>query len=636
MCGLVGIFDSRGRGEIDRGLLRRMNDSISHRGPDGDGEHIGPGIGLGHRRLAIIDLGGGHQPMYNEDGKIGVVFNGEIYNFKPLVKELEAAGHVFRSHCDTEVIVHAWEEWGPDCVTRFRGMFAFALWDEGRETLFLARDHLGKKPLYWSALPDGRVLFGSELKALMVCPDLPRDIDPQAVEEFFAYGYVPDPRSIFASVHKLPGAHRMVWRRGEAPKIDAYWDVKFTASAAMDLDEAAGLLTERLREATDLRMMSDVPLGAFLSGGVDSSVVVALMAGLSADPVKTFSIGFDNAAFDESDYAARHARRYGTDHHNRKVDPDDFDLIRRLGAIYDEPFGDSSAMPTFRVCQLARETVTVALSGDGGDEVFGGYRRYAMHMHAERLRGSLPLALRRPVFGTLGALYPKADWAPRWLRAKTTFQELATDGMRAYFGVVSPLGAAVRNRLFTDGFRRQLQGYGAEEVLLHHMDKADTDDMLAKIQYADIKTWLSGGILVKVDRASMANSLEVRAPLLDFPLVEWGLNLAPGLKVAGNEGKAVLKKAAEPLVDSDLLYRPKRGFSMPLAAWFRGPLRGRLEQLAVSRPLAECGVISMPSVRALIDEHASGRSDHAPALWLLMMFDSFLANAMGIEAAVAA
>jgi len=628
MCGLVGIFDSRGRREIDGSLLRRMNDRISHRGPDGDGRHLGPGIGLGHRRLAIIDLGGGHQPMYNEDGQVAVVFNGEIYNYKDLVQELEASGHVFRSHCDTEVIVHAWEEWGPECVARFRGMFAFALWDEGRETLFLARDHLGKKPLYWSVLSDGRVLFGSELKALMVVPELPRDLDIQAVEEFFAYGYVPDPRSIFSSVRKLPAAHCLVWRRGEAaPRVEAYWDVRFEPSGPIGMEAAAAELTARLREATELRMMSDVPLGAFLSGGVDSSAIVALMAGLTADPVKTFSIGFDHAAFDESDYAARHARRYGTDHHTRKVDPDDFDLVRRLGAIYDEPFGDSSAMPTFRVCQLARERVTVALSGDGGDEVFGGYRRYAMHIRAERLRASLPLALRRTVFGTLGALYPKADWAPRWMRAKTTFQELATDGARAYFGVVSALSPEIRRRLFTDAFRRDLQGYGAEEVLLHHMNKADTDDMLAKIQYADLKTWLSGGILVKVDRASMANSLEVRAPLLDYPLVEWGVNLSAGLKIAGQEGKAVLKRAAEPLVDGDLLYRPKRGFSMPLAAWFRGPLKGRLENLAASRHLADSGLFSMRAISALADEHVSGKSDHSTALWLLMMFDAFLDNA---------
>lgn len=623
MCGLVGLFDAIGRREIDHALLIRMNDTLIHRGPDGGGEHIGPGIGLGHRRLAIIDIAGGHQPMYNEDGDVSVVFNGEIYNFQSLARELEALGHRFRSHCDTEVIVHAWEQWGADAVKRFRGMFAFALWDEGRETLVLARDHLGKKPLYWAELKDGLVVFGSELKAVMTYPPVPRALDPLAIEDFFAYGYIPDPRTIYKAVHKLPPAHQMIWRRGQRPKVEAYWDLRFDGPVLDDIDAAAGDLITRFRHATRARMISDVPLGAFLSGGVDSSGVVALMSGLSTAPVKTFSIAFDDNSHDESEYAARIAQRYATDHHSRRVNPDDISLIDRLATIYDEPFGDSSAMPTFRVSELARTRVTVALSGDGGDEVFAGYRRYTMQQRLERVRGIVPPAA-RGLFRLLGQVYPKADWAPRWLRARTTFQELGLDGAMAHFQMVSALADDQRHRLFSPAFHRELQGYHASDVVLRHMAAADTDDSLLRIQYADLKTWLPGGILVKVDRASMANSLEVRSPLLDVDLVQWAAGLTPSTKIRNSIGKYVLKRALAPYVDDDILYRPKRGFSMPLARWFRGPLAGRIEALATSQRLAESGVFDMAEVRRMVDAHKSGRADHSVGLWLVLTFNAFL------------
>jgi len=630
MCGLAGIFDTRGLREIDRDSLRRMTDSLAHRGPDGRGEHVGPGIGLGHRRLAIIDVGGGHQPLYNEDGRVVVVFNGEIYNFHELVVELEAAGHVFRTHSDTEVIVHAWEEWGETAVERFRGMFAFALWDETAQTLFIARDHMGKKPLYYGVLSDGTLIFGSELKSLLVHPALPRDLDPLAIEDYFAYGYIPEPRSIYRAVRKLPPAHRLLWRRGEAaPRIEAFWDLSFHGPRVTDLEEAKFELISRLTEATRLRLVSEVPLGAFLSGGVDSSAIVALMAGLTHEPVKTFSITFNDPQYDESTYARRMAARYHTDHHEREVRPDDFQLLDRLASIYDEPFGDSSAMPTYRVCALARERVTVALSGDGGDELFAGYRRTALHARTERVRRSLPAALRRPLFGFLGRVYPKADWAPRVLRAKTTFQELALDTCDGYFQAVSVVNDGLRTRLFSPAFRRDLQGYNAAEVLRGHMKRADTDDAVLQAQYLDLKTWLPGGILVKVDRASMANSLEVRAPLLDHGLADWSAGLAPELKLSGGEGKLVLKRAVEPYVDHDLLYRPKRGFSMPLARWFRGALLPRLRAMAEGPVLAETGLFDMGTVRQLVRQHASGQWDHSAALWLLLMFEAFLSHASG-------
>src|SRR5271167_1160106 len=491
MCGIAGIFDYRGRAEIDRTLLRRMTDILGHRGPDGDGYHIEPGIGLGHRRLAIVDLATGDQPLFNEDRAVCVVYNGEIYNFQPLMTELSALGHVFRTRCDTEVIVHAWEEWGEACLDRFNGMFAFALLDEQRQTLFLARDRLGEKPLYYSFLPDGRLLFASELKSLVCCPQLDRRLDPQAVEEFFAFGYIPDPRSIYCSVRKLAPAHCLLVRRGEEPpQPRAYWQLRFVDGSSTRKEEAEEELISRLHQSVRMRMIADVPLGAFLSGGVDSSAVVAMMAGLQAGPVSTFSISFGTKGFDESPYAAVIARRYDTDHHTRSVDPDSFDLLDRLATIYDEPFGDSSALPTLRVCAVARENVTVALSGDGGDEIFAGYRRYRWHCIEERVRRALPSALRRPVFGLLGALYPKFDWAPRPLRAKAILGELAHEAIEAYFSSVSVCSDELRRRVFSPRLSRELQSYNAVEVLRSHMRRCNSEDPLSQVQYADIKTFL--------------------------------------------------------------------------------------------------------------------------------------------------
>ena len=625
MCGLAGLFDSRAGSPIDPALLSRMTDSLAHRGPDGSGLHIGAGIGLGHRRLSIIDLAGGSQPMANETGRVIVVFNGEIYNFRELAAELTEAGHRFQSHSDTEVIVHGWEEWGPDCVRRFDGMFAIAPWDEDRQTLFLARDHLGKKPLYWTVREDGLMAFASELKGLYCCPGVSQAIDPQAVEDFFAYGYVPDPRSIFADIGKLPPAHSLVWRRGDAaPTLERYWDVDLAAPSVGEAANRAADLRSRLLEATRARLVADVPLGAFLSGGLDSSAIVALMAQCLDQPVNTFSIGFDDPAFDESPYAQRVAERYRTDHHLRIADPDDVALVDRLAGIYDEPFGDSSAIPTYLLCRAARERVTVALSGDGGDEVFAGYRRQAMHLRTEAVRGRLAESLRRPLFGALAAVYPKADWAPRWLRAKTTFQELASDSAEAYFRAVSALSDETRDRLFSSAFKRRLGGYRAQDLLRAHMEQVRGEDPLRQIQYADLKTWLPGGILVKVDRASMANSLEVRSPLLDHRLVAYGLALPSEDKVRNGRGKMILKEAMREDIDIDLIERRKQGFSVPLARWFRGPLRATIERLATSERLADSGIFAMEEVQRMVSRHLAGLSDFATPLWLLLMFDAFL------------
>src|SRR6185295_17305130 len=536
MCGISGILDLNGKREVPRELLARMNEAQHHRGPDAGGLHLEPGLGLAHRRLSIIDLATGQQPLFNEDGSVMVVFNGEIYNYQALIPELAQLGHVFRTKSDTEVIVHAWEAWGEACVERFRGMFAFALWDRNRATLFLARDRLGVKPLYYALLPDGQLLFGSELKSIAAHPDFRRELDPLAIEDYFALGYAAEPRTIYKGARKLPPAHTLTLRRGKRlAEPREYWDVRFTLDNRIGEEDAQAELVERLQESVRLRMISEVPLGAFLSGGVDSSAVVAMMAGVSEQPVNTCSISFSDPQFDESRYAREVAERSRTRHFVDNVDSDDFGLVDELARTYDEPYADSSAIPTYRVCQLARKRVTVALSGDGGDESFGGYRRYRFHAMEERLRGMLPLAVRRPAFGLLGRVYPKADLAPQVLRAKTTFQALARSSVEAYFHSVSFLNDDTRARLYSNAFKAELGGYNAVEVFHRHAARADTEDALGLVQYLDLKTYLVGDINTKVDRASMAHSLEVREPLMDHPLVEWLATLPSSFKVKGNE-----------------------------------------------------------------------------------------------------
>src|SRR5262245_56515135 len=493
MCGITGIVDLKSRREVSRALLLRMNEAQHHRGPDAGGLHFEPGVGLGHRRLSIIDLATGQQPLFNEDGSVAVVFNGEIYNYQALIPELVRLGHVFRTKSDTEVIVHAWEAWGEACVERFRGMFAFALWDRNRETLFLARDRLGVKPLHYAVLPNGDFIFGSELKSLAAHTGFGRQLDPLAIEDYFAFGYVPEPRTIYKMARKLAPGHTLTLRRGQpVPEPREYWDVRFTLDSPISEADAQAELIERLRESVRLRMISEVPLGAFLSGGVDSSAVVATMASVSEQPVNTCSISFSDPAFDESRYAREVAERYRTRHFVDNVDSDDFDLIDELARMYDEPYADSSAIPTYRVCQLARRHVTVALSGDGGDESFGGYRRYRFHTMEERLRSMLPLAVRRPAFGLLSRVYPKADWAPQVFRAKTTFQALARSSVEAYFHSISFVGNDLRERLYSNTFKAELGGYNALEVFHRHAARAGTEDALGLIQYLDLKTYLVG------------------------------------------------------------------------------------------------------------------------------------------------
>ena len=633
MCGIAGIFHPHEPDRpVDGPLLRAMTDSLAHRGPDDRGFYEGPGVGLGHRRLSIIDLAGGHQPLANEDGSVWVVFNGEIYNFVELMPELERLGHRFATRSDTEVIVHAWEEWGEACVDRFRGMFAFALFDRRRRILFLARDRLGIKPLFYAHLADETFLFGSELKALLVHPELGRRVDPRGIEDFFAFGYVPEPRTILYSVAKLaPGHCLTITPDGE--RLRQYWDVAFEDGRVVDESEAAHELIERLAEAVRIRMIAEVPLGAFLSGGVDSSAVVALMARASDRPVATCSISFGDPAYDEAPYARLVAEQYHTDHHEERVAADAFGLVDRLAALYDEPFADSSALPTYEVCRIARQRVTVALSGDGGDENLAGYRRYRWDRDENRLRGFLPQAIRGPLFGLLGRLYPKADWAPRLLRAKATFQSLARSPLEGYAHSVGILADDLRARLFTPGLRAALSGYRAVDAFRPYFDAAPTTDPLSRIQYLDLKSYLVGDILTKVDRASMAHSLEVRVPILDHQVVEWIARLPSSLKLKGREGKYLFKRALEPLLPRAVLYRPKQGFAVPIERWFRDELAEPVRATLLGPRLAQCGYFEPRFLARVVREHQAGLRNFTPLIWSLFMFDAFLRRVVDGEVA---
>ena len=626
MCGITGIYHLATPKPVDPARIERMCAAMAHRGPDGQGVWTAPGVGLGHLRLSIIDLVGSPQPMASSDGRAMLVFNGEIYNYRELREELRGSGAEFRTDGDSEVILAAWQRWGPACVTRLHGMFAFAIYDLGARTLFLARDRLGVKPLFYAPLSDGSVAFASELKGLLANPLLRREIDPLAIEDYMTWGYVPDHRSILAGVHKLPAGHTVLLRHGAPlPAPVQYWDVSFAERRKGRANDLEAELLHLLRQAVTSRMMADVPLGAFLSGGVDSSAVVALMAEASGSPVKTCTIGFDVAALDESGYAQQVATRFATDHRARQVSPDDFEQVDTLAAMFDEPFADASALPTWRVCQLARESVTVALSGDGADEAFAGYRRHKFQHAEDRLRGMVPQALRGPVLGGLGTAYPKADWAPRPLRAKTTLLSLAGSSEAGYSRAVAILPPELRAGLYSPEFLKLRGDYRAEQPFEAVMCSASARSGLDRAQYADLKFWLPGDILTKVDRTSMAVSLEVREPLLDHRLIEFAAALPEGLRTKRGEGKWLLKKTMQRYLPDEVLYRPKQGFVMPIAQWFRGPLAGSARAIGSSAALARTGWFDAKRLGVVADDHIAGRSDHGRLRWQLLMLDKSLA-----------
>ena len=627
MCGIAGLFHPGTPKPVEPARVRAMIDALAHRGPDGEGVWTAPGVGLGHRRLSIIDIAGSPQPM--GDGALTVTYNGEIYNFAELRAELIGQGARFRTGGDTEVLLHGWRAWGPELLGRLHGMFAFALHDADAQTLFLARDRLGVKPLHYAELADGSVAFASELKGLLAHPLVRRAADLRAVEDYLAWGYVPDDSCIVAGVRKLPAGHFLHLQRGRpVPEPCRWWQVSFADRARGSADDLSAELVEHLRTAVRSRLVSDVPLGAFLSGGVDSSAVVALMAEASSRAVKTCTIGFDERGHDERGYADLVAQRFHTDHRERVVSPDDLHLLDPLVAAFDEPFADASALATYQVSALARETVTVALSGDGADEAFAGYRRQRFHHAEERARALMPLALRRAA-GALGSVYPKADWAPRPLRAKTTLLALAADGNEAYARAVGVTTPELRATLFSADARRELAGYRAEDAWIATMRAAPAREPLDRAQYADLMRWLPGAMLTKVDRTSMAVGLEAREPLLDHRLVEFATTLPAAMRVRGGQGKWLLKRALEPFLPREVLYRPKMGFVTPVSAWFRGRLADDAAALARSKVLADTGWFDLTALARLADDHRTGRAEHGRTLWQFLMLEKSLRRLFG-------
>lgn len=580
-------------------------------------------VGLGHRRLSIIDLETGDQPMASPDGSIQVVFNGEIYNFLELKKELEARGCSFRTRSDTETIIWAYLEWGEDFVHRLNGMFAIGLWDERRGKLVLVRDRIGKKPLYY-AYEKNSIAFASELKALLKVPGMSREIESRAVDAYFSFGYVPSPMSIFKGVKKLaPAALAVITPDGF--RQTRYWDLAMTGDIGPDQEERVlEELADLFDDCVQKRMISDVPLGAFLSGGVDSSAVVAAMAGMNpGEAVRTAAIGFSEKRFNELAFARQVAERYKTDHHEFTVQPDALEVLERIVRHFDEPFADASAVPTYYVSKMARQNVTVALSGDGGDEVFAGYaKRYAMVRFEDRIRSSIPPLLQKGLLGPLSRLYPRLDNMPRPLRLKTFLANLSMSLEEAYPRDMSfYFSPELKKGLYQGDFAGALDGsdtFGPMQQALRQVSNADA---LTRAQFADIQTYLPEDILVKVDRMSMAHSLEVRAPILDHRIFEYAARLSPDYKLKGRESKYILKKMNEGRVPRDCLYRSKQGFNVPVAAWLRGEIKEMARDLLISPVSGLKDFVRPAAVHLLWERHQGGREDNSNQLWNLMMFE---------------
>ncbi len=623
MCGIAGIYHYEDQEPVDERTLWRMTGVIAHRGPDDEGFYVDAAVGLGHRRLSIIDVASGHQPMFNEDGTIAIVFNGEIYNYLELAQIAEARGHRLKTKSDTETIVYLYEDFGEACVTMLRGMFAFAIWDSHNQKLFLARDRVGKKPLYYSDY-QGRFVFGSELKAVIENESVPRVMDANALADYFSFQYIPAPKTIFRHVRKLKAGHYLVVTP-ESVTTREYWDIDFSQPEERAESEWCALLLETFHEAVDLRLVSEVPLGAFLSSGVDSSAVVAMMSRITEEPVVTASIGFAEEEYSELADARAFAEQVNAEHYERIVKPEAAGVVEKLAWHYDEPFADSSAIPAYYVSEAARRFVTVALSGDGGDENFIGYRRYVFDALENRFRDYAPEALRQPLFGALSAVYPKADWLPQPLRAKATLKNLSLDPAAAYFNSVYGAMANERNRLLTQDVRAQMGGYDPFEVFLDYYKRPRTDDPVARAQYVDIKTYLTDDILTKVDRASMAVSLEVRCPLLDHRLMALAARIPSKLKLRGREGKYIFKRAMQGFLPQEVLSRPKRGFVAPLAEWLRGELR-ELASHALFDEASHDGLLDRAVVARLWKDHQSGKRNYSRPLWAILMFRMWQKN----------
>ncbi len=608
MCGITGYIDLQHGLDNAEQLIDSMCRVIRHRGPDEQGVWVDQGVALGMRRLAIIDLAGGQQPIFNEDRSILVIFNGEIYNYRKLQKELQDCGHSFTTESDTEVIVHAYEEYGDDCVKHLRGMFTFALWDRRRQRLLAARDRFGKKPLnyYW----DGqKLIFGSEIKSLLVA-GIPREINPIALDEYLVYGYVPTPLTLFKSVWKLPAAHILIYEDGQI-STKRYWELPFTATCQDDEATAIERTRVLLQDAVQVRLMSEVPLGAFLSGGVDSSVVVGMMSSMMSQPVKTFSIGFEDDAYNELPYARKIAKYFGTDHCEFFVRPDLVSVLPQLVWAYDEPFGDASMLPTYYVSKLAREHVTVALTGDGGDEIFGGYSLYERELSINRI----PMFVRY-LLGYGSKLLPNG------MRGKRRFGTIHLDPATRRLQSVMRFPTGWRSSMFSRDYFAQIREHDPYERLLSEFRVGQQLDTIALLQYVDVHTYLTDDILVKVDKASMFNSLETRAPLLDQYLAEYVSSLPPTIRMRNGVLKYLLKKVVEDMVPAEILSRPKQGFAVPTKQWFRGELAAYARDLLDSGKARQRGIFDTQFIRNLLKAHASTKLlNHSRAIWALLCLE---------------
>lgn len=618
MCGIAGFISERKDVSIEARteLLGEMCRSIYHRGPDEEGALVSGRAALGMRRLSIIDLKTGQQPIYSEDQNLAIVFNGEIYNFRELKKDLESRGHRFSTHSDTETIIHAYEEFGKACVEKLRGMFAFAIWNFRDEELFMARDRVGKKPLFFGFAKDGSFVFGSELKAVLAYGTVDKTVDPGALDAYITFGYVPEEFCIFRNVNKLAPGHHLTYSDGQM-KIERYWDFKYDPPSDIRSEaDYIEILRDKIREAVKVRLVSDVPLGAFLSGGIDSSTIVAMMSALTDRPVKTFSIGFEDDSFDELKFARVAAKHFGTEHHEFVVTPDLVETIDELVWHFDEPFADSSAIPTFMVSKMAREFVTVVLSGDGGDELFAGYSRYAIEQRRSKW-GRLPKPFRAAVLGSLG------KGLPRGAPGKNFLFNVSLDPLDRYIDNVSVFNSLRKRSLYTHGFREKLNGKFAlaEHEYRNIGMAASTGNPVDRLLYLDSKTYLPSDILVKVDRMSMANSLEVRAPLLDHKLIEYVVNMPLEFKMKGLETKYILKKAMEGIVPNSILYRKKQGFGVPIKNWINVELRDRILDELTSLDAVRRGYFEKNYIVSILDEHARRRRDNSHLIWLLWMLE---------------
>src|SRR5262245_11790396 len=620
MCGIVGIVERDPGKPVEAGDLARMVQMLHHRGPDEEGSVTLPGVGLGMRRLAIVDLAGGQQPILNETGDIKIVANGEIYNFRELQQELEAHGHRFHSrNSDIEVLVHAYEQWGEDFLVRLRGMFALAIWDGRTRTLIAARDRAGEKPLYWTQTPQG-LLLASEVKALLVRPEVSRELDPVALDQFLTYEYVIAPRTMLKGVHKVPPAHFLKYRDGQAT-VHRYWDAAGVALRDWSDADAAEALRSALKTSVDRQLMADVPLGAFLSGGIDSSSIVALMSASASLPVNTFSIGFSDGSYNELPYAREVAGLFKTNHRERQASPDLGDMFDRLVIHLDEPFADVSLFPTFSVSELAREHVKCVLSGDGGDELFGGYDAYQAQALASKL-GWMGDALMPALAGVASALPPTGkkkglvNKVKRFSAGATT----APSDLGHYRWMVY-LGARDKTRLYDPGLRDALGSNDVYAPVREALGRFSPDDVLNRQLYADLSLYLADDILVKVDRMSMATSLETRAPFLDADVMELAFSMPGHLKIRNGERKWVLKRAMKDVLPDRILTRKKEGFSIPMKNWLRRELQPLMRSLLSPERTVRRGLFEPAEVTRMIDSHVAGRENHAHTLFPLMVLE---------------